>query len=154
MFEPDISMLVEMAGKLRGIQDPREHLLRVRSSEHPTQHLRGAVPPILAVAMGKMMLDIVIGPPRLVCLLDLRPGACIGECIVGEPSLNGEEGLRVILPRLSRLDAFLADTKHVIELHRLIAVEDPTTISHDRFWSAVATEGVGQDREVVPLILR
>ena len=74
--------------------------------------------------------------------------------MVGEPSLNGEEGLRVILPRLSRLDAFLADTKHVIELHRLVAVEDATTISHDRFWSAVATEGVGQDREVVPLILR
>jgi len=37
--------------------------------------------------MGVMMLDVVVGPPCLVSLLNLRPGARIGEGMVGEPSL-------------------------------------------------------------------
>jgi hypothetical protein len=45
------------------------------------------VPPVLALAMGVMMLDVVVGPPCLVSLLNLRPGARIGEGMVGEPSL-------------------------------------------------------------------
>ena len=46
------------------------------------------MPPVLACSVGVMMLDVVVGPPRLVCLLDLWPGACIGERVVSKPPLN------------------------------------------------------------------
>ena len=38
--------------------------------------------------MRVMMLTVVVFPPRLVSLLDLRPGARVGERMVSEPSLN------------------------------------------------------------------
>jgi hypothetical protein len=63
--EADVTMLVQMARKLCGIQDPREHLVRVGAPQHPAQHVRGAVPPVLAGAMGKVMLMVVMVPPLL-----------------------------------------------------------------------------------------
>jgi hypothetical protein len=42
----------------------------------------------LALTMGLMVLAVVVLPPDLVCLLDLRPGARIGERMVSKPSLN------------------------------------------------------------------
>lgn len=56
--EPYVSMLVEMTSKLRGVQHPREHLFWVGPPQRPAQHVEGAVSPILAIAMGKMMLAI------------------------------------------------------------------------------------------------
>ena len=88
MFELQISMPVQMARKLRGIQRPREHLFGVGAPQHPTQHRVRAVSPILARAVGIMVLLIVVLPPGLVSLLDLRPGACVGERVVSKSPLN------------------------------------------------------------------
>jgi hypothetical protein len=90
MGQSDISMRVEMTGKLRGIQHTRENLFWVRSSQRPAQHIVGAVPPILTCAVGEMMLAVVIDPPFLVFIQHLRPGARMGEAVVGKPSLNGD----------------------------------------------------------------
>src|SRR5436853_3038199 len=51
------------------------------------------------------------------------------------------------------VNTFLADIEHVIELHGNIGIENPTTISYERFRSAVATDGIYQHRKIVPLIL-
>ena len=88
MLEPDVSMLVEMARKLGRIERPREHLFWERAPQHPTQHVRRAVPPILALAMGVMMLAVVVRPPGLVGLLNLWPGARVGKRVVREPPLD------------------------------------------------------------------
>src|SRR6266566_4817652 len=188
--EADISMCIEVPRKLGGKQNTGEDLFRVRSSQHTAQDVVGAMPPVLACAMGEMMLDIVIGPPCLVLIQHLRPGACIGESVVSKPSLNvcylefgkfsnnlhyvdyerlpieefsenggsiphnGEQGLSIILPRLPRINAFLADTQHIIELDGLIAIENRPAVSHKSFWRPIAPKGVGQDRKVVPLVLR
>jgi hypothetical protein len=99
------------------------------------------------------MLKVVIGPPRSVCLLDLRPSPRSGKCMVSETALYREQGLSVILPGFPQIDAFFADTKHLIELGRDRRVEDPPTVSHNGFWCPVATSGIGHDNEVVPLVL-
>ena len=85
--EANVLMLVQMTGKLRGIEHPREDLFRVRSSQHPALHIGGAVPPVLAGAMGKVMLAVVMVPPLLVFREHLRPSARIGKAVVGKPSL-------------------------------------------------------------------
>ena len=95
--------------------------------------------------MGKVMLAVVMVPPLLVLREHLRPGTCLGEAMVGHPPLYREQGLGVILPGLARLNAFFADAQHIVELHGLIAVEDATAIGHDRFWRAVAPQGICQD---------
>jgi hypothetical protein len=64
-----------------------------------------------------MVLRIVVLPPGLVGLLDLRPGARVGERMVSKSSLNREQRFCVVLPRLARIDAFFADTQHVIKLY-------------------------------------
>ena len=76
MFELYVSMPIHMARKLCGIQRPREHLFRVGAPQHSTKHCVRAVPPILALAMGVMVLTIVVVSPGLMGLLDLRP-ACV-----------------------------------------------------------------------------
>src|SRR6266567_6892512 len=88
MFEPDVPMFIDLARKLGGIQGPRKHLFGNGATQHPTQDRLWAVPPILALAMGVMVLTIVVVPPRLMGLLDLRPGACVGERVVGKPPLD------------------------------------------------------------------
>ena len=103
-------MPVEMARKLHSIQDPREHLFWIRASQYSTEHLDGAVSPVLALAMSVMMLDVVVLPPCLVGLLNLWPSACIGEGMVREPALDRKQRFRIILPRLTWVNTFLADT--------------------------------------------
>src|SRR5712672_170899 len=88
VFEVDIAMLIEVAGKLHSIQHTGEHLFRVGASQHPTQDLRGTMSPILALTVSVMMLDVVVLPPCQVGLLNLRPVACIGKCVVREPPLD------------------------------------------------------------------
>ncbi len=44
--------------------------------------------PVLALVMGVMVLLIVVLPPGLVSLLDLRPGARVGKRMVGKPPLD------------------------------------------------------------------
>src|SRR6266567_2229763 len=99
--------------------------------------------------MGVMVLTVVVLPPGLVCLLDLRPGACIRERVVSKPFLdvcylefgkfpnnlhyvdyerlpieefsenggsiphNREQGIRIILPRLPRINALLEDNQNI-----------------------------------------
>ncbi len=46
------------------------------------------VSPVLALPMGVMVLHIVVLPPGLMGLVDLRPGACVGERMVSEPALD------------------------------------------------------------------
>jgi hypothetical protein len=58
----------------RSLIDPYRNLFRVGASQHPAQHVRGAVSPVLALTMSVMMLAVVVAPPRSVCLLDLRSG--------------------------------------------------------------------------------
>ncbi len=74
--------------------------------------------------------------------------------MVGEPALNREQGLRIVLPGFPRIDAFLANPQHIVELEGSGRVEDAPAIGHNGFWSAIATDGVHQHREVVPLVLR
>jgi hypothetical protein len=74
VFEADIAMRIERAGKLRRIQHAGEDLVGVGASQHATQHGLWAVPPVLARTMGEMMFAIVIGPPGSVRPLDLWPG--------------------------------------------------------------------------------
>ncbi len=69
-------MFIDLARKLGGIQGPRKHLFGNGAPQHPTQDRRWRVPPILALAMGVMVLTIVVVPPGLMGLLDLRP-ACV-----------------------------------------------------------------------------
>src|SRR2546428_8085477 len=88
MLELQISVPVQMARKLRGVQRPREHLFWIGAPQYPTQHRVRTVSPILALTMGVMVLAVVVLPPGLVCLLDLRPGARMGERMVSKPSLN------------------------------------------------------------------
>ena len=66
--------------------------------------------------MGVMVLHIVVLPPGLMGLVDLRPGACVGERMVSEPALDRKQGLCVIFPGLARINALLMDIQHVIEL--------------------------------------
>ena len=88
VFEADIAMRIERAGKLRRIQHAGEDLVGVGASQHATQHGLWAVPPVLARTMGEMMFAIVIGPPGSVRPLDLWPGPRVGETVVGEPPLD------------------------------------------------------------------
>jgi len=74
VFEADIAMSIEVAGKLHRIQHAGEHLVGVSPSQHATQHGLWAVPPILALTMRVMMLTVVVLPPRPVGLLHFRPG--------------------------------------------------------------------------------
>jgi hypothetical protein len=67
--------------------------------------------------MGVMVLLIVVLPPGLVSLLDLRPGARVGKRMVGKPPLDREQGFRIVLPGFPRIDTFFADTQHVIKLY-------------------------------------
>jgi hypothetical protein len=62
-------------------------------------------------------------------------------------------GLGVILPGLPTIDAFFADTKHVVGLESLRAVEDSSTICHNGLWCAIAPKSISQDGQIVPLIL-
>ena len=64
----------------------------------PTCHaaLPLGLTPILALLVSKMMFGVVEELPRLVRLLNLRPGARIGEAKVGEPPLDREQGFGVI----------------------------------------------------------
>jgi hypothetical protein len=89
-------MFVERARKLGRIQHAREHLWRIGAPQHSTQHHRWRVPPVLASDVGVMMLGVVVGPPRLMGPLKLRPGARVGKGVVREPFLDREQGLRVI----------------------------------------------------------
>lgn len=73
--------------------------------------------PVLTLTVAKVMFLIVVGPPGLVNLLDLRPGPRIGKREIGEPALNREQGLCKILSGLPRIDALFANTQHIIELH-------------------------------------
>jgi hypothetical protein len=96
VFEPDVAMLVQVAGKLRSIQHTGEHLFWIGPSEHATQHCLRATPPILTLLMSIMRLTIVIGPPFAVRLQHLRPGARVGKIVVREASLDRKQGLRVV----------------------------------------------------------
>src|SRR5207247_4712281 len=88
VFEADIAMLIKRAGKLCRIQHAGEHLVGVGASQHAMQHCLWAVAPILALLVSKVMFGVVVLPPRLVRLLNLRTGARIGEAVVGEPPLD------------------------------------------------------------------
>src|SRR5947209_3176518 len=88
MLEPDIAMAINLAGKLGRVQRPRKHVLGNGAAQHSTQHRRWRVSPVLALPMSKMVLHVVVVPPSLVGLLDLRPGACVGEGVVPKPALN------------------------------------------------------------------
>src|SRR5258708_21735797 len=145
-------MLIEVPCKLGCIQNPREDFFRVRPSQHPAQHVLGAMSPVLACAMGDMMLAVVIGPPFFVLTQHLRPVACIGKSVVREPALDREQSFCIILPGLTGLNPFLANTEHVIELPCCIGIEDTATIGHDSFWRTVATNSINQNGKVVPLV--
>ena len=88
VLELDIAMFIDLAGELSRIQGPRQYLFGGCAAQHPAQDFQGAVSPVLALPMGVMVLTIVVVPPRLMSLLDLRPGARVGERMVGEPPLN------------------------------------------------------------------
>jgi hypothetical protein len=64
------------------------------------------------------MFGVVEELPRLVRLLNLRPGARIGEAKVGEPPLDREQGFGVIFPGFPCIDPFVADSEHLIVLER------------------------------------
>ena len=83
MLEFDVALFIEVARELRRIQHPRKDFFRVSAPQDPTQDGFRAVPPILALAVGKVVLRVVVVPPSLVSLLKLRPGARVGECMVG-----------------------------------------------------------------------
>ena len=116
MFEPDVPMFIDLACKLGRVQGPRKDLFGNGAPQHSTQHCLRAVSPVLAGAMGVVMFVVVVVPPGLVSLLDLRPVARVGKCVISEPSLDREQGLRIILPGFSRINVLFADTKHVVEL--------------------------------------
>ncbi len=117
VLEVDIAMLIKGAGKLCGIEHAGEHLFWVGASQDATQHVSGAVSPVLALTMSVMMLDVVVLPPRLVGLLDFRPSAHVGKGMVPKPSLDREQRFCIILPGFTRVDALFADTQHIIKLH-------------------------------------
>jgi len=112
------------------------------------------VSPVLACPVGVMVLRIVVLPPGLVSLLDLWPSACVGERVVSESPLDREQRFCIILPRLTGVNAFFTDTEQVVKLHCLVAVKDSSTVCDERFWRAVTPQGLGQNCQVVPLILR
>lgn len=60
-----------------------KHLFGDAAPQHPTQHRVRTVSPVLALPMGVVVLLVVIAPPGLVGLLDLWPGARVGERMVG-----------------------------------------------------------------------
>jgi hypothetical protein len=87
MLEADEAMSINLTGELGSIQGPREYLFGKGPAQDTTQHCFWAVPPVLAFTVGVMRLSIVVVPPRLMCPLDLWPGARIGEGAVREPPL-------------------------------------------------------------------
>ena len=83
VLEPDIAMFIDLAGELSRIQGPREHLFGDCAAQHPAQDFQGAVSPVLALPMGVMFFLVVVLPPGLMGLLNLRPGPRIGKCEIG-----------------------------------------------------------------------
>src|SRR6266550_214046 len=146
-------MLIKVAGKLCCIEHAGEHLFGVGTSQDATQHRVRAMPPVLALTMSVMMLDVVVLPPRLVGLLHFRPDARVGKGMVPKPSLDREQRFCIILPGLPRFDAFLANTEHLVQGIRNIGVENSPTVCNDSLWRAVAPDGIYQHRKIVPLVL-
>src|SRR6266852_2156348 len=53
------------------------------AAQHPAQDFQAAVSPVLALPMGVMFFLVVVLPPGLMGLLNLRPGSRIGKCEIG-----------------------------------------------------------------------
>ena len=101
------------------------------------------MPPILALAVSKVVLRVVIGPPGLMSLLEFRLGARIGKRVVGEPPLDREQGLGIIFPRLPLINPFLADPEHIIKLYGLRTGKNRPTICDDGLRGAIAPKSIG-----------
>src|SRR5260370_25448532 len=97
------------------------------------------------------MFAVVALATSLVSLLDLRPGGRIREGMVGDLSLDGEQGFRVIFPRFPRVNALFADAQHVVELESNGRVELPASVCDKSFRCPIAPDGGSEHSQEVPL---
>src|SRR5207302_10496275 len=117
-------------------------------------HLRGAMAAIISLFMRPVALAIVVLDPFAVNLLHFLPTGSLMEKIVRHSSDDIEHCFYIILPGLFWFNTLFLNTKRLIHLHSLIAVEDRPTITDNRLRHTSSRKGSKEHFQIVHLILR
>lgn len=88
MLEPDVPVVIDLTCEWCRVQRPREPFFREGSAQNSAQDRMRAVSPVLARLVRNVFFAIVVRPPGLMRLLDLRPALGLRESEVCEPPLD------------------------------------------------------------------
>src|SRR2546421_75365 len=98
-------------------------------------------------------LAIVVTNPFFVRSQQVFPGFCLFKIPISHASLDVKTCFNIVLLRLTQFYFFLSNTERIVDARRFVREKDSAMIAHNRFRTAMFTDGSMENRKIGSSVL-